>query len=158
MLSYAYAAAADSDSTFIGVRIYGKTSSSSSVLHLWTPMGASVALGDTCQCNSTALADSLNSQHCITPAPSFVVIRGGTDYRVTTKVLGQFIGMASGRGTLRKIPAYAIRYGGSQGVLLNLSDSAGNPFPFPYAIIEVFNMSFTRNLTSVSCDIWPRVN
>lgn len=157
-LSWAGAAASDSDSVFVMVRIWGKTSPSSNTLHLWTPLGTSVTAGDTCQCIPGALADSLATQRCLTPAPSFVIVRSVTDYRLTTKVLGQFVGLASGRSTLRKIPAYAWRYAGPTGVMLSLMDSAGNRCPYDYIIVEVANLSFTRNLTSLNCDVTRKAN
>jgi len=158
MLNWGLTAASDSDTTFLAVRVWGKTSLNSGNLYLWTPMAGSVQPGDTCQCSHIA-ADSVNSGQCFTPAISFVVIRNVTNYALTTKVAENFVGLpdATKRATLRKLPAYGIRYAGTNGVMLNLSDNAGNPCPFPYILVEVMNLNFTRNLTSVTADVWPRV-
>jgi len=158
-LTWGGAAASDSDTTFIMVRVYGKMSLNSGNLYLWTPLAQSVQPGDTCQCPSVP-SDSAGAARCLTPAPSFLVIRGITNYGLMTKVVASQLGggTATTRGTLRKLNAYAIRYASNNGVVLNLSDDAGNPCPFPYIFVEVTNLSFSRNLTSVTCDVWPRVN
>ena len=60
---------------------------------------------------------------------------------------------------LRKIPRWAWRDGASvNGIMLPLSDNAGNPCPFPYIEVEVLNLQPYRGLTGVTCDVWPRVN
>ncbi len=160
LLTWGAAAAADSDSTFLLVRIYGKTSLNSGNYYLWTPMGSSIVAGDTCQCNALPADSAGAATKCITPAPSFVVVRGVTNYSLLTKVLASATGggTATTRSTLRKIPSYAWRYAGAGGVMLDLSDNAGNPCPFPFIWVEAWNLNFTRGLTGLTCDVWPRVN
>lgn len=158
-LSWGTAAAADSDSVFIMVRVYGKSSTGSGNYHLWTPLGSSISTGDTCQ-SPGVVADSAGAAKCLTPAPSFVVVRGITNYALLTKVVMSQLGGGSSttRGTLRKIPTYAWRYAGFNGVDLELVNNAGAPAHFDYLFVEITNLSFTRNLTSVHMDLHGRTN
>jgi len=163
MLRYSYAAAADSDSTFIMVRVWGKTSINSGTLHLWTPFAGTIGVpgvADTCYCNKTVADSAGAATACITPLPSFVVTRAVNAPTIgwTKVVASVYGGTATTRTSLREIPASALRFGGAQGAMLPLVDQAGSVCPFPYILVEVWNLSFTRALTSVSCDVWPRVN
>jgi len=159
MLSWGGAAAADSDTTFLMVRVWGKRSMNDGNMYLWTPFTKVVDSGDTCYCNKT-VADSAGAPTaCITPPPSFVVTRANVIPTAgwTKVVAGIYGGTATTRVSLRKIPAWALRFAGSTGVMLPLSDEAGNQCPYPYIFVEVANLSFSRALTGVTCDVWPRV-
>jgi len=158
--------AADSDSVRIAVRVYGKTSINSGTLHLWTPAGAGNITNDTCNTSSVAAADSGGGAgRCIAPV-SFWISRLVGPYTAGAIVSaagcsnlysGAAVG-GTGRVRIRRIPSYTWRPPGIQGVMLPLSDSAGNPCPFPYILVEVVNASPGSTLTSLSCDVWPRVN
>jgi hypothetical protein len=168
MISWGMPAAADSDSVIFIVRVYGKTSLNSGNYFLWTPFtnirgtGTSTS-GDTCFASRISPTDtSTATSLCIAPAPSFVV--GRKVYPANTKVpasAGGYNVTSNQRMNLRSIPSWSWRFAGTTGVCLNLADDAGNPFPFPYIWIEVINISgfaSPKNMTGLTCDIWPRVN
>lgn len=169
------AAAGDSDSTAIGVRIYGKITPSSGNYQFWSPM-VGVQPGDTCQMTGTVAADTgmAGVGRCLQPM-SFVVSRkqlGLTNCQVpttgTTIVLpangasNLYQGAAvtgTGRVRIRKTPQYAYRFpasGGTNGIALVLADNAGNPCPFLYIVVEISNLTVANNLTNMQGDIVGR--
>jgi hypothetical protein len=162
-------AAADSDSTRIGVRIWVKNSLNSGTLHLWTPNGGvTYFTNDTCYTNGRVAADSGTAVgRCIQPY-SFVVYRmnepylgkaGAISVTVPAASSGAYVGPAiagTGNVRIRSIPTWALRPAGVSGVMLNLSDNAGNPCPFPFIFVELINMGKCL-VSNVACDFWPRV-
>ena len=163
MLRYSFTAA-DSDSVKLAVRVYGKVSINSGTLHLWTPSGGVIASGDTCFTNGRVDVDSTGVGRCMSPISFFLcrAINGSypaMNIDATNSAWYQAPAITAGKTLkIRKVPSYALRPMGVQGTMLNLSDNAGNPCPFPYILIEVANLTRGTNLTSVSCDFWPRVN
>jgi hypothetical protein len=156
-------AAADTDSVRIAVRVYGRKSLNSGNLYLWTP-SSGITAADTCVTLGQVDADSSGVGRCLQPV-SFIVAKprhlGGFVVKGEMSNIydGTFTTPANKSVRIRKIPGNAWRpYLGTGSVMLNLSDAAGNPCPFPYIFIEVSNLTKISNLTSVSCDIWPRVN
>ena len=162
------APAADSDSVRIAVRVWGKTSLNSGNLYLWTPQ-STMALYDTCVTNGQVDADSTGAGRCLQPI-SFWVGRARTSLystaATTTTVKGELSNLYDGTFTtpagksvrIRKIPGWAYRNAGSNGAMLDLSSESGNAIPFPFILVEVINATKGVNLTSVTCDVWPRVN
>jgi hypothetical protein len=172
MLTWA-CAAVDTDSVRIAVRVYGTTSSTSGNWHLWTPM-ATYGAGDTCMGPATSIStanDSLTVGRCLKPV-SFWVGRavGGVEsapfiYGDHTTLLQATSTTAGTRYRVRKIPAYALRWGSANAVMLNLTDNTGAPCPFPYIRIEVSNCTGASSgivgascaITNLEANIWSRV-
>lgn len=158
MMYWTGAAAADSDSVCIMVKVYGRTSATGAQRYLWAAM-SNGNVQDTCFSNA-AIGDSAGSGgRCFTPMPTFVVVRSGRPLpvKVTMAVLGNG-GTSATRGQLRKVPGYALRYAGSNAIAIPLVDQGGASCPFQYLEIEVTNLGWVRTLSSLSCDFWPRVN
>jgi hypothetical protein len=162
MISWGMPAAADSDSVSFIVRVYGKTSLNSGNFFLWTPYTHIITVSDSCFSTVTVADTAGAGSKCISPAPSFVV--GRKYYLANTKLPASAAGFpvtSNQRINFRNVQSWAWRFGGVNGVSLNLSDDAGNPFPFPYIWIEITNIcpaNSAKNMTGVTCDIWPRVN
>lgn len=166
-LSFGTATAADSDSVRIGVRIWLKSSPSSGNQHLWQPL-AGLSLADTCYKGGTVAADSgTGVGRCMEPL-SFVVARptslypseGKFKFFLPATANNVYEGAAvagAGRMRINAIPSL-IRWSSWNGVVLNLSDNSGAHIAFPYAVIEVINMTLGVSLTNVHMDAWPRVN
>ena len=162
LLNWSGVASADSDSTVIGVRVYGKTSTTSGNRYLWTPYTQLTSSLDTCFCKMVVADSASAAGWCPNPQVSFFIIRAANGQGYLTvngsKIPASFVGgTASTRVNLRKAPPWAVRYAGYNGVMLNLTDQSGAPCPFPYIEVELTNLSFSRVLNSVQLDIWPRV-
>ena len=148
MLSWNTAAAADSDSVAIAVRIYGKVSSSpgDGLNYLVTP---------SCGCPLDTATVVLPTGVSTTPReapPTFLVLS-------PMKVAGtasQFSLKVDGTQRVVTVPANRIRLSsGTNAVLLNLGDLVGD-FSAPYLLAELANWGAT-NLTNVTLSLWPRV-
>ena len=164
----AVAAPADTDSVRIAVRVYGTTSSTSSNWHLWTPLAVYTA-GDTCETNGQVEADSTGTGRCLKPISFWVgrqpSTRLGMPANGFTPVIGAAAWIFDGTFTtatakmikIRKVPILCLRWGSANGVMLNLTDNAGAPCPFPYIRIEVTNLTRGQTLSNVEANLWPRV-
>lgn len=162
MLNWTGAAQSDSDSTVIAVRVYGKTSTTSGNRYLWTPYTQLTSSLDTCFCNQVIADSAAAAGWCPNPQVSFFIIRAANGQRYLTingaKVPANIAGgTATTRMNLRKMPPWAVRYAGYNGVMLSLTDQSGAPCPFPVIEVELTNLSFSRVLNSVQLDVWPRV-
>lgn len=167
-LRWSFAVAADSDSVCIAVRVWGRTAEQTGTLHLWTP-GATGTLADTCFSNKAVGDTASAASGCFLLPPSFVVVRAASSWSQSVAAIANGARIPAGfvvgggtlttRNTLRKIPTWSLRYAGGNGVVLNLSDNAGNPCPFPYIWVEVLNLRVNNpSLQNLACDVWPRVN
>lgn len=169
MLTWA-AASVDTDSVRIAVRVYGTTSPTSGNWHLWTPQATYTTL-DSCAGPIIAGSDSLTHGRCLKPV-SFWVGRWSNGQELSPWIYGDHTWLIAGatmtagnRVRIRKIPAYAFRWGSANGVMLNLTDNAGAPCPFPYIRIEVTNCTGASSgivgascaLTNIEANLWPRV-
>lgn len=165
------AAAADTDDVRLAIRVYGRKSLNSGNLYLWTP-ATGFGANDTCLTDNFGEADTslTGSGRCLKQV-SFIVASqkqlhmnasGTQSFIISSSQTNMYEGTAITAGRrvrIRKVPQYTWRpYIGTGAVMLNLSDAAGNPCPFPYIFIEITNLSHRVNLSNVSCDIWPRVN
>jgi len=166
MLTFA-PALADTDSVRIAVKVYGLTSSTSGNWHLWTPTTV-YGSTDTCAMNGKVAADSgaAAAGRCPQPLSFFVLTNAGVNATaragVTVPAACQTVyagpGIAgTGRVRIRQLPAGIIRQCSANAVMLNLTDNAGAPCPYPYIRIEVTNASTGSTLTNIEANIWPRV-
>jgi hypothetical protein len=171
-MRWSFAAAGDSDSVFFAVRVWGRMNEQTGTMHLWQPMviPGTPGASDTCFTTKTAGDSASAVTTCLQPV-SFVVARPNntTARSVMTDNFApiqaaylQFSGASGVTNTsaqLRKVPWQLVRWSGPNGVILNLSDNAGNPCPFNYIWVEVWHLRrFGVALQNLTCDVWPRVN
>lgn len=167
MLTWA-AAVADTDSVRIAVKVYGTTSPTSGNWHLWTPNGPVMNATDTCSMSGKVAADSGAAAlgRCPQPLSFFVTtfvgvspfLRVGITVPAACQTVYAGPGIAGvGRVRIRQFPSGIFRQPSANAVMLNLTDNAGAPCPFPYIRIEVTNASTGSTLTNIEANLWPRV-
>ncbi len=167
MLTYA-AAAADSDSVRVFVKVFGTTSPTSGNWHFWSPQDPVHNPADSCSMNGPVAADTgaAGLGRCPQPLSFFVTRTLGINpyltYGVTVPAACQTVyqgpGVAGvGRMRIRRLPRGIIRQPSANGVMLNLTDNSGAPCPYPYIRIEVTNASTGGTLTNIEANLWPRV-
>lgn len=135
-LRWTFAAAADSDSVNIVVKVYAKNGSTleDGVNHLWAP-------GDT----STIYRTSGGTSRVI-----------ATYYITRNTVAGMRI-ESSTQSYVYAIPYRMWHWAGNGGINLPLADN-GIRFNAQYMTIEVVNASNTKALDTFVAEVWPRVN
>ena len=145
MLRWTFAAAADSDSVNIVVKIYAKKSTSidDGMNHLWTLRGSGIA-ADSSMMSSVA-------------ADSSVLFRAPATYYVTRNRNPKLTvtGAAFGRSVV--VPLRMWRQAGNGGIYIPLEDN-GVPFNAQYFGIEVSNVNTTTALFTFTAELWPKVN
>lgn len=148
LLSWQTAAAADSDSVAIAVKVYGKISSSPGD-------GLNYLISPSCGCAADTATVVFPAGVAAIPRkvpPTFLVL---SPNKVTGSVHISL--KIDGTQRLHTVPYNRIRLsGGTNAVVLNLADVLGD-FAFPYALVELSNWGAT-NLTNVTASWWPRAN
>lgn len=149
LLSWSTAAAADSDSVAISIKVYGKTSSSPGDGLNYTL--APARTGGVADTGRVVLPAGVKAVPWFAP-PTFLVLSaaklsGGANINLKW----------DGTGRVVTVPWHCIRWTqGTNAVGLNLADVLGD-FAYPYLLIEVANVGNT-NLTNVTATWSPRVN
>jgi hypothetical protein len=147
LISWTTAAAADSDSVAIAVKVYGKTSATAGD-------GLNFLISPKCHCSadtaSVVLPAGVAAIARKVPPTALILsphkVHGGSPH-LSLKVDGTARAVA--------IPFHRVSLvAGSNGILLNMADAAGD-FSFPYALVELANWGNT-NLTNVTATWWPR--
>ena len=160
LVTWAQAAAADSDSVNIAITFTQKSTPVSGIrynLALAPPSGDSltmrVNLSDTAAVvNSTVKVQVVSTgiMHYPKPLPTYYITRNN--------VLQLAWNSTSALQTFR-IPAPIYRLGAStNGIAINIADLATNIIPGFYVEVTVSNLHPRKNLTGVQVDIVPRVN
>lgn len=161
-------AVGDTDSVRVFVKVYGTTSANSANWHLWSPADPTASAIDSCAHGGPVAADTAAAGigRCLQPMSFFVFRPPGINpylrYGVTVPAACQTVyggGGVSGAGRMRikNIPRGLIRMASANAVMLNLTDNAGAPCPFPYIRIEVTNASTGTTMTNVEANVWRRV-
>lgn len=149
LLSWNTAAAADSDSVAIAVKVYGKISSSPGD-------GLNYLISPRCYC-------AMDTATVVLPAGVSAIPR---KVPPTALVLSPMKMPNAGPAISLKVDGTAravtvpynriVQVAGSNAVLINLADMADG-FSAPYLLLELSNWGAT-NLTGVTATWWPRVN
>lgn len=148
LVSWQTAAAADSDSVAIAIKVYGKISSSPGD-------GLNYLISPSCGCAADTATLVFPTGVSTLPRkvpPTFLILspmKVAAGPNISLKV--------DGTQRLFTVPPSRIRLtGGTNAVVLNLADVLGD-FAFPYALVEVSNWGAT-NLTNVTLSWWPRAH
>ena len=143
MLRWTFAAAADSDSVNIVVKIYAKKSTSidDGMNHLWTPAGSGAAAD-----SSTMFSAAGDTATVYRTAATYYITR---NLNPKTRILGNAHTIV--------IPPRLWRWAGNGGIYIPL-ESNGVPFNAQYLGIEVTNAQTTTALFTFTAELWPKVN